>query len=32
MLLGPQSDIDDIANAIQKIYENREALMKGQKE
>jgi dTDP-4-amino-4,6-dideoxygalactose transaminase len=27
MLLGTTSDMDDIANAIQKIYENREFLM-----
>jgi len=26
MLLGPQSDMDDIANAIQKVYENRDKL------
>lgn len=26
MLLGPQSDMDDIADAIQKVYENREKL------
>jgi dTDP-4-amino-4,6-dideoxygalactose transaminase len=31
MLLGPKSDMDDIANAIQKIYENRDALAKSQK-
>ena len=31
MLLGPKSDIDDISNAIQKIYENRDALAKSQK-
>jgi dTDP-4-amino-4,6-dideoxygalactose transaminase len=31
MLLGPKSDMDDIANAIQKIYENRNELMKSQK-
>ncbi len=31
MLLGPKSDIDDIANAIQKVYENRDALAKSQK-
>jgi perosamine synthetase len=28
LLLGPQSDMDDIANAIQKVYENRDALAK----
>ncbi len=28
MLLGPKGDIDDIANAIQKLYENRDALAK----
>jgi len=28
LLLGPKSDMDDIANAIQKIYENRDALLK----
>lgn len=28
MLLGPKSDMDDIANAIQKVYENRDALAK----
>jgi len=26
MLLGPKSDMDDIANAIQKVYENRDKL------
>ncbi|MCL5280093.1 MAG: DegT/DnrJ/EryC1/StrS family aminotransferase, partial [Planctomycetes bacterium] len=31
MLLGPKSDMDDIANAIQKIYENRNELLKSQK-
>jgi perosamine synthetase len=31
MLLGTKSDIDDIAGAIQKIYENRDALAKSQK-
>lgn len=31
LLLGSKSDIDDIANAIQKVYENRDALVKGQK-
>jgi len=31
MLLGPKSDMDDIANAIQKIYENRDELAKSQK-
>jgi len=31
MLLGSRSDIDDIANAIQKVYENRDALLKSQK-
>jgi len=31
MLLGPKSDIDDIANAIQKVYENRADLLKSQK-
>ena len=28
MLLGPKSDMDDIANAIQKVYENRNELAK----
>ena len=28
MLLGPKSDMDDIANAIQKVYENRSELAK----
>jgi perosamine synthetase len=31
MLLGPKSDLDDIANAIQKVYENRAELVKSQK-
>jgi dTDP-4-amino-4,6-dideoxygalactose transaminase len=31
MLLGTKSDIDDIANAIQKVYENRDDLAKSQK-
>jgi len=31
MLLGARSDIDDIANAIQKVYENRDDLLKSQK-
>jgi len=31
MLLGTRSDMDDIANAIQKVYENRDALLKSQK-
>jgi hypothetical protein len=31
MLLGPRSDIDDIANAIVKVYENRDELAKSQK-
>ncbi len=31
MLLGPKSDMDDIANAIQKVYENRNELLKSQK-
>ncbi len=31
MLLGPKSDMDDIANAIQKVYENRDELVKAQK-
>jgi hypothetical protein len=26
LLLGPKQDIDDIANAIQKLYENRDKL------
>lgn len=28
MFLGPKSDMDDIANAIQKVYENRKELLK----
>jgi hypothetical protein len=28
MLLGPRGDIDDIADAIQKVYENRAGLAK----
>lgn len=28
LLLGPRGDMDDIANAIQKVYENRDALAK----
>ncbi len=31
MLLGPKSDMDEIANAIQKVYENRSELLKSQK-
>ena len=31
MLLGTKSDIDDIADAIAKVYENRDALAKSQK-
>ena len=31
LLLGTKSDMDDIANAIQKVYENREDLAKSQK-
>ncbi len=31
MLLGEKSDIDDIADAIAKVYENRDALVKAQK-
>jgi dTDP-4-amino-4,6-dideoxygalactose transaminase len=31
MLLGPKSDMDDIADAIAKVYENRDALAKSQK-
>ena len=31
LLLGTKSDMDDIANAIQKVYENRDALVKAQK-
>lgn len=31
MLLGPRSDIDDIADAIAKVYENRDELAKSQK-
>jgi dTDP-4-amino-4,6-dideoxygalactose transaminase len=31
MLLGTKSDIDDIANAIEKVYENRDELAKSQK-
>ena len=30
MLLGTRTDIDDIANAIAKVYENRDALAKSQ--
>jgi perosamine synthetase len=31
LLLGTKGDMDDIANAIQKVYENRKELVKGQK-
>lgn len=31
LLLGTRSDIDDIAGAILKIYENKDALAKSQK-